>query len=158
MRPLKICFAAVALAGFAGLIPFENEDISHLNPVEILCISRTESGVRIAADGGIAARGNDLREALTRLSEAAPGSLILQSVDQIVFTDCVPDAETLTDCGLRPAVRLYASPVPVENPDALATYLSRHRRGTPLGAWNEKAALPMLRVGESGLYLEEELP
>lgn len=154
MRSMALLLFVCMILAAAGLVPFPSGSISRLSPAELLCIS-PENGVTVRCDGGLAASGADLPTALTRLHQSAPGRLLLQTVDHVVYAGMEPDAEELLEAGLRPASRLYRSAVVPENLDALAEYLRSHGENVTLGALREMpwTAVPLLVQGAAGLYL-----
>ena len=161
MKPMAFLLAAVAALSFCGLVPFAGADVAELCPVQILCISAREDGFLIRADGGVAASGSDLPAALASLGDAAPGRLLLATVDQIVVCGFSPDARLLLRCGLRPAVRIYLSPEEPDDPDALGRYLSTHSGSLTLGKLSDDGGageIPRLTKGESGLMLSDGKP
>ena len=158
MKPMAFLLAAVAALSFCGLVPFTGADVAELCPVQILCISAREDGFFIRADGGVAASGSDLPDALESLGNAAPGRLLLATVDQVVVCGFSPDARLLLNCGLRPAVRVYRSSAEPEDPDALAEYLSTHSGSLTLGKLSDDGGtdeIPCLTPGENGLMLSD---
>lgn len=160
MKPMAILAAVIAGAGFFGLVPFESGDIADFCPVEILCMERTRTGIRIRADGGISASGETIPEALRALAETAPGRLLLDTADYLVCTDLLPDAGLLLDCGLRPATCVCCAAVTPEEPETLAKYLREHKTRVTLGELEDGkplSALPTLRRSGSG-WLAEERP
>ena len=154
---MGLFLAAVAAASFLRLVPFEGADVAELCPVEILCLEQTAEGIRVTADGGLAASGGDLAQALRHLEEAASGRLLLDTVDQVTLTGLTVTPAALLECGLRPATRVFRSPT-VKDADALAAYLARWEGGLTLGRWSESptAVLPGLVACETGLRMEGE--
>ena len=156
MRPVSFLLAILALCALAGVIPFSAGELSRVIPAELLVVSAADGGVLVQVDSGTAAWGADVPEALETLSRAAPGSLLLSTVDRLVFCGLLPEAEELLDCGLRPAAAVFLSPEP-EDPEALRKYL-RNVGGVTLGILADapQTPLPRLIQGQSGLYLDEE--
>lgn len=156
MRAMMILLAVCLLAGMANLLPFEGSQISQLSPVEILCLYRQEDGVLAVCDGGIAAKGETVLQAVENLHTSAPGRLFLDTVDHVVCAGLDPEAETLLEAGLRPAVSIYTADHPPEDLKILAKYLQVHGGGVTLGRLEEQphAPVPRLQTGVSGLYLE----
>lgn len=160
MRPMVFLLLACALLAMAGLVPFKGTNVSDLQVAEILCFRQEGENVVVSCDGGFAARGKTVTQAVENLHAAAPGELFLGTVDFVVFTGLEPEAKTLLDVGLRPAVSLYKAPN-VEDSGALAKYLAHHDVGVTLGMLQEKGNLPIpqLRQGEGDtLYIKEESP
>ena len=158
MRLFVILLALCMIAAGMGWLPFEGGNVANLSPVEIVCFS-TDGEVLAVCDGGLAARGRSVTETVERLRAAAPGRLLTDTVDYVVFSGMVPDVEALAELGLRPAVGVYRAPAPVKNPDALAVYLRTHGGGVTLGMLEEDASLtvPLLVRGENDtLYIIKE--
>ena len=159
MKPMAILAAVIAGAGFFGLVPFESGDISDFCPVEILCMERVQTGVRLRADGSIAASGKTVPEALRALAGIAPGRLLLDTVDYLVCVDLLPDAGELLDCGLRPATCVCCAVASPEEPETLARYLREHTARVTLGELEDGKpleSLPTLRKAGSGWILEDK--
>lgn len=161
MRPMVILLLVCALLAMAGLVPFKGSNVSDLQVAEILCFRQEGENVVVSCDGGFSARGETTKQAVEQLHKAAPGELFLGTVDFVVFTGMEPEAKTLLDLGLRPAVSLYKAPN-VEDSGVLAKYLSHHDVGVTLGMLQEKGNLPIpqLKQGEGDtLYIiKEESP
>lgn len=159
MKTMAMLAAAVAAAGFFGLVPFESGDISDFCPVELLCVERTRSEVRIRADGGITASAESVPVALEKLAMTAPGRLLLDTVDYLVCVNTLPDAEELLDCGLRPATSVCCAATSPEDPQTLARFLHGHPSLVTLGELEDGMpleALPTLLPSGSGWIMEEE--
>ena len=149
MRFLAVWILLCLLVG----VPFASRPLTELTPVEILCLQKQGQDVLARCDGGVAARGSTVQQAVGNLHRAAPGRLELGTVDFAVLTGVSP-AE-LGQLGLRPAVGVFAAPA-VEDPEALAVYLRTHGESVTLGMLEEDPSLPLPRLvpGETGLVLE----
>lgn len=147
---------ALILAWLILGTPFPSGNVADLTPVEILCLSRENGDVLAVCDGGVAARGQDVADAVENLHDAAPGRLFLGTVDTVVFANLTPEADALLEVGVRPAAGVYVTRDQTDDPDALAVYL-RSRDSVTLGMLQEDAnlAIPVLQKGETGLVLKD---
>ena len=157
MKPMILLLALAALVSMAGLVPFPHGEIADLTPVDLVCLTREDGQVLVTAAGGLAARGGDPAAALAQLHAAAPGRLLLETVDHAVFTGLTPDPAQLLESGLRPAVGVYTAPEQPEDPAALAKYLRIRTGGVTLGMLSDapETPVPALKKGENGLFLPE---
>ncbi|MBQ7523620.1 MAG: hypothetical protein IJT07_03795 [Oscillospiraceae bacterium] len=156
MKPMALLLAAVAVCSFFGAVPFACSDIADLAPAQILCVEGGESGVLLCTDGGIAARGETLERAMIQLKNAAPGELLLATVDELVLVSYPPEAGAFLDAGLRPATSVYLAPALPESVDALAKYLHEQKDGVTLGMLADGVPRPVPRLvrGVNGLVVE----
>lgn len=153
MKLPALFLAAAAILALFGLTPFCGQDISDLQPVELLIVEEAEGGISLRTEGGLAAWGRNLENATAHLRAASSGTLLLDTVEHIICTGKLFPPEELMAIGLRPGTAVYLSPH-VEDPDALKTYLRDKKDGATLGRLEEEnASVPVLVTGEAGLYL-----
>lgn len=147
---------ALILAWLILGTPFSSGNVADLTPAEILCLSREKDAVVAVCDGGVAARGQDVADAVANLHDAASGRLFLGTVDTVVFVNLTPVADALLAAGVRPAAGVYVTRDKTDDPDALAVYL-RSRDSVTLGMLQEDGSLtvPVLQKGETGLILKD---
>ena len=153
---MALLLAAAAVCSFCGAVPFACSDIADLAPAQILCVEGGADGVCLCTDGGIAARGATLDEAMLQLKNAAPGELLLATVDQLVLVSYPADAEPFLGGGLRPATKVYLAPTLPTSVDALARYLHEQKGGVTLGMLQDglPKRIPRLVRGENELVVE----
>lgn len=157
MRLMALLLLLTAALSLLGLTPFSAFEISRLIPTELLAVSATEDGISLRTEDGYAAWGRDLPRALENLRAAAPGTLLLSTVEQVVLTGVEAPAEALVAGGLRPGTAICTAPW-VEDPGQLAKYLGAREGSVTLGKLLEDpaTALPALVQGETGLYFPKE--
>ena len=152
---MALLLAAAAVCSFCGAVPFACSDIADLAPAQILCVEGGD-GVYLCTDGEIAARGATLDDAMIQLKNAAPGELLLATVDQLVLVSYPADAQSFLDAGLRPATKVYLAPTLPTSVDALARYLHEQKGGVTLGMLQDGVPEPIPRLvrGENELVVE----
>lgn len=155
--------AAAALLALCGLIPAGGEDVAELLPAQALVIWERDGLVELSCDCGVSAEGATLEQALDALCAAAPGSLFLDTAEQIVVkTQTQSLLRQAALCQrLRPAARLCLCPGELPDAAQAAVYLHAHESDLTLG--KARAALlaglpiapPRLWVKEGRMRLEQ---
>ena len=157
MRFMALLLLLTMVCSVLSLTPFHGHDLSRLTPVRLLLITPGEGGVTVSTEKRLSAWGRDLPTALSHLSAAATGHLLLATAEKVVFSGTLPDLSALAAFGIRPATALYRMEGTAEEPDALCAYLEQRRGAVTLGALqeDENLPIPILSRGGAGLYLEE---
>lgn len=156
MKTIKIMALLLVLslgASFLGVVPFPSSDISKLTIVELLCFADAAQGVAVTTEDGMTATGASVSDALRLLKAAAPGKLLLGTVDHITICGVAPRASELLACGLRPAAKVYRAPSSL-NPEAAAEYFRNHEGGVSLGELAEGSEPPLLSCINGRPYSE----
>ena len=158
MRAMGVMLLLAALISFLGWIPFSGRDVAEVTPVKLLCLTRTETGIRVTADTGVTAEDTDLRRAFARLEGKTPGHLLLATVDHVTVTGFRPAARDLLACGLRPAAKLYDAPDGIADPGLAESDLATREAGVSLGVLadgGDLAPLPQLYLRGGGVEWED---
>ena len=161
MKTIKIMALLLVLslgASFLGVVPFPSSDISKLTIVELLCFMETSEGVAVTTEDGMTATGVSISDALRLLKAAAPGKLLLGTVDHITVCGVSPRTSELLASGLRPAAKVYRAPSSLD-PEAAAEYFRNHEGGVSLGELAEDTSAPLPRLAcINGRPYSEESP
>lgn len=158
MRAMGVLLLLAALISFLGWIPFPARDVAEVTPVKLLCLSAEGGAVQVTSETGLSAMGTDAASAIRRLTEAAPGHLLLATVDHVIVTGFRPSAREMLACGLRPAVKLYDAPRGVSDPPLAEEWLAAREGGVSLGELSDggdRAALPRLYLRGGGAEWED---
>lgn len=86
---LRWAVAAMTLLVF-GSESYAGKDIGKLQPVQVVCMSRSGSEVLLWTDTGQRGSGFTPEEALCDIKSTAPGEIFLDTADYLILTaDCV---------------------------------------------------------------------
>lgn len=67
------------------LLPSPGQDAATIQPVEVVCLTRDQKGVRIMTDTGAAADGHTFHDALERLRDEAAEEIFLDTADYLLI-------------------------------------------------------------------------
>ena len=143
---MKKGIATLLLAAVVLWSPVKGTDVGKLLPVELVQISRTETGYAVRTDTENMGEGNSLPQAVANLREMAQGEIFLETTEYVLLTretmPCLPD---LTEF-FRPGTEVYAAP-PLEDLEQAAAFLRAHSRQSPLFRLTEgETELPELQM------------
>ena len=141
--------AAALLAAVVLWSPVKGTDVGKLLPVELMQISRTETGYVVRTDTENMGEGESLPQALANLRETAQGKIFLETTEYVLLTretmQCLPD---LTE--------LYAAPQ-LEDLEQAAAFLRAHSRQSPLFRLTEgEPELPELQTEEGRIFYADQ--
>ncbi len=107
----------------------DTADVAELLPVELLYVSKDESGIWVQTDTGDLGIGGDLQSALEDLEGTAPGRIFLDTADYLIITketiDLLPQLWEI----LRPATEVCLG---INADTRAAAFLSAHKPGVTL--------------------------
>lgn len=158
MKRILLFAAAVALAGIAGLLPFEQRDVGDLLPVRALVVSR--EGRTLVLDGGkgLCGRGETWDAAMDDLRASAAGDPFFGCTGEVIFGTDAAEAmqEAARDGALRPAARVYLT-ADEPDPEEAADFLDAHPGKVTLqelraAALEGRKTAPPLLICENGRY------
>lgn len=153
MKRWLLALAAVAAAAIWSGMPFTAGDVGKLRPLELVCITRGQEGVRILGDTGDAGWGKNVAEAFADMKRSCPGELFLDTADYLVLGEgaeaLLPEAAGY----LRPACRVCVG-VGVLNAEELADYLGAHQPETTIRSCKSGERMPVLRIEEGRMGLD----
>ena len=150
-RGILWMIAAVLLASSGMGVQLE-----HLRPVEVLYLYEDAGQLALCTDTGELGRGPDLQQAVENLKTTTPGTLFLDTADQLIVTE-----ETIWDMDamwafLRPATEVCVAADPID-PGTVAPYLAAHSPGvTMLDVKTQEKSIPILRMTEERYWFEGE--
>lgn len=157
--PWGLCVLILLLCG----VPFQNNDVGRLLPVETVLLRRTpEGGVNVKADGGLWGTGKTVEEAFLDLSHRAQGIVFLQSADFLLteadsrelLSEVVESGRLRMACGVAVVGQDWDCPL-----EEAGRYLRIHRPAVALAdlrralITGERVTLPLLAGKEGGLEL-----
>ncbi len=127
MKKLLCVFAAVAVAGYLGLLPFKATDVADLIPAQTAFIMKDGTQYTVDVGAGVRAVGSTLKQALELLQEQTAGTVYFGTCDQLVL---MGDTQTLLpqvaqEEAFRPAAEVYTASS-VSDTDAVTAYLGTH--------------------------------
>lgn len=148
--------AAALLAAVVLWSPVKGTDVGKLLPVELMQISRTETGYVVRTDTENMGEGESLPQALANLRETAQGKIFLETTEYVLLTretmQCLPD---LTEF-FRPGTEVYAAPQ-LEDLEQAAAFLRAHSRQSPLFRLTEgEPELPELQTEEGRIFYADQ--
>lgn len=85
------CYLALfALIALLGWFPFSGQDVVELLPVEVICVQKMQTGIRVLTDTGHQGIGATLSEAFDSLKAGAEKTVFLETADHVLvdFADC----------------------------------------------------------------------
>ena len=128
--------------------------LEHLKPVEVLYLYEDGGQLVLCTDTGEMGRGSDPQQAVENLKTTTPGSLFLDTADQLVLTEqTVWDMDAMWKF-LRPATEVCVAADSIE-PETVAPYLAAHSPGvTMLDVKTREKSLPILRMTEGRYWFE----
>ena len=134
--------------------PFSKSDVAQLQPVELLFVSMTSEGVRVATETGDLGEGEDLKGAMRDLEESAVGKVFLETAEYLLVTDgargLLPELTSI----MRPGCAVCVAPEEV-NMEKAAEYLNIHRPEVTLNDyWADQTDLPRLKEEEGRFKIE----
>lgn len=107
MKKVVWLVAVITIVTATGLLPFSGTDIAKLHPVEVLIVSRSEDGLHLKTDSGMAGKGKNVAEALQNLRLSSAGNIFLDTVNYLLIaSDCTEEIITLWNY-VRPACQIY---------------------------------------------------
>lgn len=147
MKKMLILAFAVALVLFTDSLPFTGTDVAKLHPVEVLIIRRDGEMLSATTDSSLVGVGMDVSQAIIDLKEAAPGQILLDTVNYLLLTaECTDGLDSLF-AYLRPACQVYYLEGEGDLTD-VGEYLQSHPSGVTLLACKQgERAIPTLTVG-----------
>lgn len=155
MKKWVLCIAVLFAAKLLFGEPFEGTDVAKLQPVQLLRVSLTESGVLLETETGDLGEGQNIREALDDMKAGASANIFLETAEFLLVADGARELlPELTEV-LRPgcAVCIASEIVDLEQG---AAYLAAHRPEVSLNDVRAgKMQLPHLVMKEGRLELEE---
>ena len=150
--------AAVLLLAAAwglGRLPHPAVDVGKLEPVELVLIEGTETGIHLKTETGARGTGGNLAEAVEDLRKGASAEVFLESADKILIRGDVerywPEIWAL----LRPDCLVCEVKTEIDLASA-AEYLSVHPSGQTLGRLlGGLGGMPVLYMKEGRFGFEE---
>ena len=110
-RSVQLALIVGAAVAFSVLSPFHRTDVAELIPVEVLVVY--EDGPQLVIDGGeVRGRGRTWTEAWQDLRRGAPGTVFLETADDLVLVGTTVQLlpQILGSELLRPAARVCFCP------------------------------------------------
>ena len=143
---MKKEIAALLLAAVVLWSPVKGTDVGKLLPVELVQITRTETGYAVRTDTENTGEGVTLAQAVENLRETAQGEIFLETTEYVLLTRetlyCLPDLPEY----FRPGTEVYAAP-PLEDLEQAGAFLRAHSRQSPLFRLLEgQTELPELQI------------
>lgn len=155
MRKMMLCTIAIAIIGFAGLLPFNGTDVGKLHPVEVLVLSDDGETVVLETDTGLRGTGNTMEQAIENLRRTSAGEIFLDTVNYALVTK---GSEYLIDMlydYLRPACQIFVFTGDAQW-DEIAKYLESHpSKVTILGYRQGMRRIPELVVKGEDYKIEK---
>ncbi len=144
----------MAVAALVIWKPFSESDVAQLQPVELLYVSMTSEGVKVATETGDLGEGEDLNEAMHDLEKCAAGKVFLETAEYLLVTDgargLLPELTSI----MRPGCAVCVAPELV-NLEEAAAYLNVHRPEVTLNDYRaDQTDLPHLKQEEGRFKLE----
>lgn len=141
MKKLLCVFAAVAAAGYLGLLPFDAHDVADIIPAQTCFIMKDGTQYVVDVGAGVKAVGDTLKKALDALQEQTAGSVFFGTCEQVVLAG---DTETLLadiarEDAFRPAAKVYTADAPLDI-DGVSAYLHSHPGGVTVSDARAAAA------------------
>lgn len=160
MKQIVWFLLLAAVLSMTGLLPFDNNDVASLVPVQALTVDVKED--QVILDGGLCqGRGENWQQALEDLRNSADGAVFLGTAEHVILSKravaLLPDV--IRSRELRPAAVICVCPGDPPEPEEAASYLSAHDGGMTIQKVQaillreEGVALPMLVKTEGGLRL-----
>ena len=107
MRKILLLVAAIAITGFAGLLPFRGTDVAKLHPVEVLVVYEAGEMVNIETDTGLLGIGESVGKTIENLKLVAAGEIFLDTANYVLIGEnSILLLNELYDF-LRPACQVY---------------------------------------------------
>ena len=142
---MKKGIAALLLAAVVLWSPVKGTDVGKLLPVELVQISRTETGYVVRTDTENMGEGETLAQAVENMRDTAQGEIFLETTEYVLLTretmQCLPDLPEF----FRPGTEVYAAP-PLEDLEQASAFLRAHSRQSPLFRLMGETRLPELEM------------
>lgn len=133
MKKALCLVAAVAAAGYLGLLPFEATDVADMIPAQTCFIMKDGKQYTVDVGAGVKAVGDTLKKALAALQEQTAGTVFFGTCEQVVLSG---DTEALLsdiacEDAFRPAAGVYTADT-LPDIDGLSAYLHNHPGGVTI--------------------------
>ena len=138
---MKRIIMYVAILVLTLATPVKRLDVAHLEPVEVVCLSRVGDTVILSTDTQASGRGADALSALANLKQTTPGVVYLDTAEFLLVTENALDEIDLLRTELKGSVKLcQVQNAELEN---AAKYLEVHGDLPKLKAWKIGQKLPV---------------
>lgn len=107
MRKMMLCIAAIAITGFAGLLPFFGTDVGKLHPVEVLVVTAKGDGITVETDTGLHGAGITVEAAIENLRLTSAGEIFLDTANYLLLSGESVHLLNGFSGFLRPACQVY---------------------------------------------------
>ncbi len=131
MRKMLLCVAAIAIIGFAKLLPFQGTDVGKLHPVEVLTVSVDGNGITVETDTGLNGTGETVDKAIKNLKQTSAGEIFLETANYVLVSEESRHLLNALYDFLRPACQVYVFTGDGQW-DNVAKYLESHPSGVSL--------------------------
>ena len=144
----------VSLMAAALLIPRESTDLGKLEPVDTVSVYKEENKIVMETDTGAKGTGESVQAALQNMIDTTAGIIYLDTADYLLVRR--ETEELIPELGkyLKESVRICRTQAAVKVEDA-AAFLEVHTPKVKLGDWKRTEKLPLLRITEGRMHLEE---
>ena len=138
----------------ALLIPRESTDLGKLEPVDTVSVYKEENKIVMETDTGAKGTGESVQAALQNMIDTTASIIYLDTADYLLVRR--ETEELIPELGkyLKESVRICRTHAAVKVEDA-AAFLEVHTPKVKLGDWKRTEKLPLLRITEGRMQLEE---
>lgn len=146
MKKMILYAGAIAVIGFAGMLPFRGTDVGRLHPVEVLVVSAFEEKIIVETDTQLRGTGETIIQAIENLKLTSAGEIFLDTANYVLVTaEAKPLLGELYTV-LRPACQVYEFSG-TGKWDNVAKYLESHSSNVTLLSYRQgKENVPKLAV------------